>query len=79
MFNFADATDKARAAGAAFEVADANALVATVRDLLADPARRAAMGDAARRFHTAHRGAVDRLWQWLAPKLDASGLNSARG
>ena len=77
MFNFADATDKARAAGAALEVADAAALVEAVGDLLGDSARRAAMGKAALEFHAAHRGAADRLWRWLAPKIEAS-LKSSR-
>ena len=79
MFNFADAADKARAAGAALEVADAGALVEAVGGLLGDSARRAAMGNAALEFHAAHRGAADRLWRWLAPRLEASGLNSTRG
>ncbi len=78
MFNFADATDKARAAGAALEVADAGALVEAVGGLLGDSARRAAMGKAALEFHAAHRGAADRLWRWLAPKIEASGLKSSR-
>jgi 3-deoxy-D-manno-octulosonic-acid transferase len=74
MFNFADATQKALAAGAALEVRDAGTLVGTLRDLLDDPARRAEMGRIALEFHAAHRGAAERLWQWLAPKLAASGL-----
>jgi len=74
MFNFADATRKALAADAALEVPDVGALIETLRDLLEDPARRAEMGKAALEFHAAHRGAADRLWQWLAPKLAASGL-----
>jgi 3-deoxy-D-manno-octulosonic-acid transferase len=69
MFNFADATEKALAAGAATQVADAAALVAEVAALLRDPARRGAMRDAALAFHGAHRGATDRLWSWLAPRL----------
>ena len=74
MFNFADATRKALAAGAALEVQDAAALIRTLRDLLEDSARRAAMSTAALEFHAAHRGAAERLWQWLAPKLAAHGL-----
>ena len=27
------------------------------------------MGEAALAFHAAHRGAGERLWQWLAPQL----------
>ena len=72
MFNFADATEKALAAGAAVEVADAHALIATVAALLEDAPRRRAMHDAALAFHAAHRGAADRLMGWLAPRLDAA-------
>ena len=72
MFNFADATQKALAARAAVEVADANALIATVAALLADAPRRQAMHDAALSFHAAHVGAADRLMGWLAPRLDAA-------
>ena len=69
MFNFAEATEKALAAGAALEVADAGALVAEVASLLGDRARRDAMREAALAFHAAHRGAADRLWAWLSPQL----------
>ena len=72
MFNFAEATANALAAGAAVEVADANALVATVASLLRDPARRASMRAAALAFHAAHSGAADRLWAWLAPQIEAA-------
>jgi 3-deoxy-D-manno-octulosonic-acid transferase len=78
MFNFADATEKALAAGAALEVPDADGLIEAVRDLLGDSSRRAAMSKAARGFHAAHRGAVERLWQWLAPRVEASLLSRAR-
>jgi 3-deoxy-D-manno-octulosonic-acid transferase len=71
-FNFADATAGAIASGAALCVADADALMATLAALLDDPARRAAMREAARAFHRTHRGAADRLWTWLAPKLPAA-------
>ena len=59
---------------------DADALVAEVRALLADRAQRLAMGQAALAFHAAHRGAGERLWQWLAPRLDAAvgGAAAAR-
>jgi 3-deoxy-D-manno-octulosonic-acid transferase len=72
MFNFADATAKARDAGAALEVADPEALIEALRALLASPTRRAAMANAAREFVAVHRGAADRLWQWLHPQLEAS-------
>jgi len=72
MFNFAEATANALAAGAAVEVADANTLVTTAASLLRDPARRVSMQAAALAFHAAHSGAADRLWAWLAPQLEAA-------
>jgi 3-deoxy-D-manno-octulosonic-acid transferase len=68
-FNFAEATAGAIAAGAALRVDDADAMAHAVRDLLSDPTRRQAMSDAARTFHAAHQGAVQRLWNWLQPQL----------
>ncbi len=68
-FNFAEAAVQAIAAGAAARVTDADALVIAVTALLTDPAGRAVMSDKARAFHAAHRGAADRLWTWLAPRL----------
>jgi 3-deoxy-D-manno-octulosonic-acid transferase len=68
-FNFAEAADKAVAAGAALRVADANALLVETGRLLADPARRERMRLAAFAFHAEHRGASDRLWSWLAARL----------
>lgn len=68
-FNFAEASAGAVSAGAAQIVADANALVAAAREILADPVRRRNMSEAARAFHATHQGAADRLWSWLAPQL----------
>jgi 3-deoxy-D-manno-octulosonic-acid transferase len=68
-FNFADATEYAIAAGAARRVADAQALIAAVGGLLRDPAARDAMRASAQQFFAAHRGATDRLWAWLAPRI----------
>lgn len=80
MFNFAEAAANAIAAGAAVEVTDADALIATASELLRDPARRDAMHAAALSFHAAHGGAADRLWRWLAPQLDAAiGVSRAAG
>jgi 3-deoxy-D-manno-octulosonic-acid transferase len=76
MFNFAEATAKALAAGAALEVADAHALIAEIAALLADPVRRGAMREAALAFHAAHAGAADRLWDWLAPRLAPLRISS---
>jgi len=71
-FNFAEASAQAVAANAALRVTDANALVAAVCELLQDPLRAARMRDAALAFHAAHRGAIERLWAWLAPKINRS-------
>src|SRR5262249_27813551 len=68
-FNFAEATENALAAGAAVRVGNADALLANVARLLHDSRAREAMANAARTFHDTHRGAVDRLWSWLAPRL----------
>src|SRR5512144_460558 len=73
-FNFADATAGAIAAGAALRVPDAEALIVEVRSLLDDAGRRVAMREAGHVFYTAHRGAGERLWQWLVPRLDAAGV-----
>jgi 3-deoxy-D-manno-octulosonic-acid transferase len=74
-FNFAEATAGAVAGGAALRVADADALVAAVRELFRDPAPRNTMREAAHAFHAAHRGAADRLRDWLAPRFQARGLS----
>jgi 3-deoxy-D-manno-octulosonic-acid transferase len=71
-FNFAEATQGAIAAGAALRVADAEELLAALAALFADPVRRGAMSAAAHRFHDLHRGAADRLWTWLLPRLPAA-------
>jgi 3-deoxy-D-manno-octulosonic-acid transferase len=68
-FNFAEATDRAVEAGAARRVADADALLAAAGLLLDDDAARAQMHDAALAFHAQHRGAAERLWAWLGPRL----------
>ncbi|HEX8012237.1 MAG TPA: lipid IV(A) 3-deoxy-D-manno-octulosonic acid transferase [Casimicrobiaceae bacterium] len=76
-FNFAEATEGAIDAGAALRVTDADALLAALAALFADPGRRQAMGLAARAFHALHRGAADRLWDWLAPQLGSSAAAKA--
>ncbi|MEI7967415.1 MAG: lipid IV(A) 3-deoxy-D-manno-octulosonic acid transferase [Betaproteobacteria bacterium] len=73
-FNFQDITAEARRTGAAREVPDAAALVATVADLLAQPEERRRMGEAGRAFATAHRGATDRVMDML----EAIGLPGTR-
>ena len=66
-FNFAQASDAAIAAGAALRVGGADDVFAVAARLLADPASRERMRAHAGAFIAAHRGAVDRLWEWLAP------------
>jgi len=71
-YNFAEATAQAIAANAALRVADAKELLGEVGELLRDPLRRGRMREAALAFHAAHRGATDRLWAWLAPRISRS-------
>jgi 3-deoxy-D-manno-octulosonic-acid transferase len=68
-FNFAEATERAIEAGAARRVADADALLLEVAALLNDATARAKMRDAALAFIAAHRGATERLWAWLGPRI----------
>ena len=68
-FNFADAATGAIAAGAALRIDDAASLVSSVNALLGDAAQRERMRAAALAFHSVHRGAADRLWDWLRPQL----------
>ncbi len=68
-FNFTEAANAAVAAGAAVRVADADALVSEVAALLDDAPRRARMREAALAFVAVHRGAAERLWDWLRPRV----------
>jgi 3-deoxy-D-manno-octulosonic-acid transferase len=60
MFNFAEATQLAVAAGAALQAADAHEALAQAATLLEDEKRRRAMADAGRKLLEAHRGAAQR-------------------
>jgi 3-deoxy-D-manno-octulosonic-acid transferase len=60
MYNFAEASRLALAAGAALEVADAAMLAEKAGALLADPASLARMSQAALAFSRAHQGATAR-------------------
>ena len=75
-FNFAQASDAAVAAGAARRVGDADELMRVAGQLLADAPARERMRSDAEAFIAAHRGAVDRLWDWLAPR---AGFSPAAG
>jgi 3-deoxy-D-manno-octulosonic-acid transferase len=70
-FNFQEASEGAIAAGAALRVPDAAAALEAAARLAADGERRARMGENARAFVAAHRGAVERLMSWLAPRVAA--------
>ena len=64
-YNFQEAVELGVAAGGVVQVADARALVDEVTRILSDSQRRASMGEAAREFAAAHRGAVERLFALL--------------
>jgi 3-deoxy-D-manno-octulosonic-acid transferase len=72
MWNFAAVTEAALREGAAVQVHDAGEAVATVQRLLADATARQTMARAALALHAREAGAGDRLWRWLAPRLDAA-------
>ena len=59
--NFADPVSRLRDAGGLATVADADALGSWVRDMLADPARRAVMGASAIRVADGEQGLPDRV------------------
>jgi 3-deoxy-D-manno-octulosonic-acid transferase len=60
MFNFAEATRLALAAGAALQAVDAAGAVRQALALLSDERKRAQMGEAGRRLCESHRGATER-------------------
>nr|WP_284155479.1 lipid IV(A) 3-deoxy-D-manno-octulosonic acid transferase [Sulfuricystis multivorans] len=65
-FNFAEAAENALAAGAARQVADAQALVAAACGLLADDDLRKRMGEAGKAFTAQHRGATAKTLELIA-------------
>ncbi|MBV8679856.1 MAG: 3-deoxy-D-manno-octulosonic acid transferase, partial [Aquitalea sp.] len=71
MFNFAEASQLALQAGAAQQLADADALVAQALSLLHDQARCQQMRTAALTFTAAHRGASQRIVALLQAHLPA--------
>jgi len=64
--------------GAAVRVADASQVFATASRLLADANAREIIRASGRAFMAAHRGATDRLWSWLAPRLAQAGARPFR-
>jgi 3-deoxy-D-manno-octulosonic-acid transferase len=69
LHNFTDIARQLQAAGALRIAADANAVGAAVEALLADPAARAAMADAARALVERGRGALARTLAAISPDL----------
>jgi 3-deoxy-D-manno-octulosonic-acid transferase len=65
VYNFQEAVELGIAAGGVVQVADVADLAGEVTRLLRDAGRRESMGQAARAFADAHRGAVDRLFALL--------------
>jgi len=70
-FNFAQAAEDALAAGAAIQVADAEAALAAMDQLTRDPERLQAMRAAALQFAAAHRGATARTAAMIGQVLAA--------
>lgn len=64
-YNFEEAAEGAIHAGAALRVRDAREALEAAAALTRDEARRHRMGESARGFVAAHRGAVGRLVEWL--------------
>lgn len=60
MFNFAEATRLAVAAGAAVQVSDAGSAIRAALGLIADQSRRRRMGEAGKKLCEAHRGATEK-------------------
>jgi 3-deoxy-D-manno-octulosonic-acid transferase len=70
-FNFSRATQDAVEAGAALRVENASELMQSAARLLRDEAARTAMGEIARAFAQAHRGATQRMLTFIEPLLAA--------
>ncbi len=72
MHNFSQLRDLVLGADAGLQVDDAQALAAQLTLLMADPARRARMGQAAQALVARHRGATARTLALIAPYLEQS-------
>jgi 3-deoxy-D-manno-octulosonic-acid transferase len=68
-FNFEEAAARAIAEGAAVRVGDATEAIEQAARLSKDEGVRERMGLRGREFVAAHRGAVERFVDWLAPKV----------
>jgi 3-deoxy-D-manno-octulosonic-acid transferase len=78
MFNFAEASEAALATGAALRIRDADEMFAVAARLLGDRGERERMRENAQTFIAAHRGAIDRLWAWLEPRLAVADAKANR-
>ena len=78
MFNFAEASEAALAAGAALRIRNADEMFAVAARLLGDRGERERMRENAQTFIAAHRGAIDRLWAWLEPRLAVADAKANR-
>jgi len=78
MYNFAEASEAALAAGAALRIRDADEMFAVAARLLGDRGERERMRENAQTFIAAHRGAIDRLWAWLEPRLAVADAKANR-
>ena len=69
--NFQSIYEEMATAGCVLQVGGADELTAILHNLLADPRRRAALGEAARTFALARRGDFEAAWTKLQPMLPA--------
>lgn len=76
-FNFAEAVDKALAAGAARRCKDLDTALSLAAGLLREPERLAAMGEAGRRFADANRGATARTLEAIERLLGKPDIQPA--
>ncbi len=71
IHNFAEIARVAKECDAALQVGDADAVIATIGELLGDAGRRARMSKAGSAMLAAHRGATKRTMDWLGARLGA--------
>ncbi len=75
-FNFAEAAEQARVAGAALRVADLQAAVRTACARVTEPEAHAALIAPCARFVQAHQGAAQRMATGLVARLQAQGASN---
>ena len=68
-FNFSEVAREAVACDAALQCGDADAVIASVAKLIADPKRRSRMAENATAMLDAHRGATTRTVAWIIERL----------